>query len=130
MDVHSAEADNSGHHEPMWYKGDITTDDWINTLVWLADRYKDDDTIIGYDLENEPHGIPGGTAEFPQLPDETDEEYCNRLPENTDIDFAKWDDSTDINNWKYAAEQAAEGMGEATQETAGMPWLFAHIPMI
>lgn len=107
MDVHSAEADNSGHIQPMWYKGDITTQDWIDTLAWMADRYKDDDTIIGYDLQNEPHGSPSGSAESPQGANESDADYCNRLDETTDTDFAKWDDSTDINNWKYAAEQAA-----------------------
>ena len=112
MDVHSAEADNSGHVEPMWYKGDFTTADWIGTQQWLANRYKDNDTIIGYDLENEPHGVPSGTAESTQGADESDYDYCNRLEETTDTSFAKWDDSTDINNWKYAAEQAASAILE------------------
>ena len=110
MDVHSAEADNSGHIAPMWYKGDFTTADWIDTLQWLADRYKDNDTVIAYDLQNEPHGVPTGTAESSQTVNESDYDYCNRLAETTDTNFAKWDDSTDINNWKYAAEQAASAI--------------------
>ncbi|WP_196160195.1 cellulase family glycosylhydrolase [Reinekea sp. G2M2-21] len=83
LDVHSAEADNSGHYEKLWYKGDITSEDFYDTWVWVADRYKNDDTILAFDLENEPHGQPWSGA------------------------FAKWDNSTDEHNWKYACETAA-----------------------
>jgi len=107
MDIHGAEADNSGHIAPLWYKGTVTTDDWVSTIGWLATRYAGDDTIIAYDLENEPHGVPTGTAASQQQAGESDFDYCNRLPEATDNGFAKWDDSTDINNWKYAAELGA-----------------------
>ncbi|MBR6275203.1 MAG: cellulase family glycosylhydrolase, partial [Lachnospiraceae bacterium] len=51
---------------------------------WMAARYKDDDTIIAYDLKNEPHGKPS----------EGDK-------------AAIWNDSKDKNNWKYVAEQTA-----------------------
>ncbi|PCK06005.1 MAG: glycosyl hydrolase family 5 [Alteromonadaceae bacterium] len=113
VDVHSAEADNSGHIAPLWYKGSVTTEDWVNTLGWVADHYKNDDTIVAYDLENEPHGIPKGTAESSQLAGESDFDYCNRLEETTDQSFSKWDDSTDINNWKYAAELGAKAVLDA-----------------
>nr|WP_236685780.1 glycoside hydrolase family 5 protein [Demequina oxidasica] len=82
LDVHSAKADNSGHFEPMWYAGSITTADFYDTWEWVADRYKNDDTIIGYDLENEPHGTYKATPR------------------------AKWDGSTDPDNWKHVAETA------------------------
>ncbi|WP_430868771.1 cellulase family glycosylhydrolase [Demequina aurantiaca] len=82
LDVHSAKADNSGHIAPMWYAGDITTEDFYEAWEWTAERYKNDDTIIGYDLENEPHGS------FKDTP------------------RAKWDDSTDSDNWKHVAETA------------------------
>jgi aryl-phospho-beta-D-glucosidase BglC (GH1 family) len=53
IDVHSPDANNSGHNYNLWYgKADITTDLWIETLTWLADKYKNDDTIIAYDLKN------------------------------------------------------------------------------
>lgn len=84
LDVHSAEADNSGHVEKMWYKGDITSEDFYSTWEWVAQRYANDDTILAFDLENEPHGQPWA-----------------------DSVFAKWDDSTDENNWKYACETAS-----------------------
>ena len=89
LDVHSPEADNSGHNYPLWYndaKG-ISTQDWIDTWVWIVDRYKDDDTLIACDLENEPHG-----------------------KRDDSTGFAKWDDSTDENNWRYAAQKCGEAI--------------------
>ena len=100
IDIHSPALHNSGHVYNVWYynpsAGDcdncavtaggvkITTEIWQDTLVWLADRYKNDDTIIAYDLKNEPHGKgQEGNA------------------------GAKWDDSTDLNNWAYASTQCA-----------------------
>jgi aryl-phospho-beta-D-glucosidase BglC (GH1 family) len=84
IDIHSAETDASGHNVNLWYTDSVTVNDYYSALEWMADRYKDNDTIIAYDLKNEPHGKPaeGDSA-------------------------AKWDDSTDDNNWKYVAETAA-----------------------
>ena len=50
----------------------------------MANEYKNDDTLLGFDLENEPHGKGQEGAEA-----------------------AKWDGSTDENNWAYAATQCA-----------------------
>ncbi|MEI6894107.1 MAG: cellulase family glycosylhydrolase [Colwellia sp.] len=87
LDVHSAEADNSGHFAPLWYKGDITSADFKQSWEWVAARYVNDDTLIAFDIENEPHGQPWGTQEF-----------------------AKWDDSTDENNFKYACENVSNAI--------------------
>ncbi len=83
-DIHSAETDASGHNVNLWYTSKISAEDFYSALEWMADRYKDNDTIIAYDLKNEPHGKPheGDGA-------------------------AIWNDSTDENNWKYVAETAA-----------------------
>lgn len=86
LDVHSAEANNSGHVFNMWYTQSISAETFFQTWQWVADRYKDNDTLIAFDIENEPHGKP------------------NEIPR------AKWDDSTDADNWKYACEQAAKGI--------------------
>jgi aryl-phospho-beta-D-glucosidase BglC (GH1 family) len=95
IDIHSPDANNSGHNYELWYGlAGITTDLWIETLVWLADKYKNDDTLIGYDLKNEPHGKRGYTGD--SCPDT----------------IAKWDDSTDENNWKHAAETCANAILE------------------
>lgn len=83
IDIHCAKTDAMGHMANMWYNGDITTEKYQEALVWMAERYAMDDTIIAYDLKNEPHGKPYET------------------------DKAIWNDSTDKNNWKYVAEQTA-----------------------
>ena len=88
IDVHSPHADNSGHNYNLWYgKAGVTTDVWIDSLVWMANEYKNDDTLLGFDLENEPHGKgqEGAAA-------------------------AKWDGSTDENNWAYAATKCANAI--------------------
>lgn len=93
IDIHSPHSDNSGHDYNLWYgketatAGMITTDLWIESLVWLADYYSNDDTVLGYDLKNEPHGKG-------QEGDEA----------------AKWDDSTDENNWQYASTKCANAI--------------------
>lgn len=97
IDVHSPDANNSGHMYPLWYgldtasAGVITTEKWIDTLVWLAEKYKNDDTILAIDLQNEPHGERGFSGPIPD-------------------DMAIWDNSTALNNWKYAAEECAKAI--------------------
>ena len=83
IDIHSAKTDSMGHMVNMWYNGDITTEKYQEALMWIAQRYAEDDTIIAYDLKNEPHGKPN------------------------EQDKAIWNDSKDKNNWKYIAEQTA-----------------------
>lgn len=83
IDIHCATTSSSGHQVPLWYDSNFSTDDWLEALAWLADYYKDDDTLIAIDLKNEPHGKNDGQG------------------------MAIWDDSTAENNWKYAAERGA-----------------------
>lgn len=84
IDFHCAATDSMGHMKALWTDEGVTEDDYYRALEWIADRYKDDDTIIAVDLENEPHGKQNETPR------------------------AKWDDSKDSDNWKYIAEQAAK----------------------
>lgn len=84
IDFHSAETNASGHMVNLWYTDKISRQTYISSVAWMAERYKNDDTIIAYDLKNEPHGKP---YEGEQA--------------------AKWDDSKDANNWKYMAEETA-----------------------
>ncbi len=88
IDIHCATTASNGHQLPLWYDDNYSTEDWLEALSWVADYYKDDDTILAIDLKNEPHG------------------------KKDEGDFAKWDDSTDLNNWKYAAERGAEAVLE------------------
>jgi aryl-phospho-beta-D-glucosidase BglC (GH1 family)/chitodextrinase len=84
LDVHSAEADNSGHIHPVWWKGSITVEQFYQAWEWVTSRYKNNDTIVAMDIKNEPHGTP------------------NSPPR------AKWDNSTDQDNFKYTCETAGK----------------------
>ena len=83
-DIHSAETDASGHNVNLWCTDKVSVEDYYAALEWMAERYKDNDTIIAFDLKNEPHGKPGEGK-----------------------NAAIWNDSKDANNWKYVAETAA-----------------------
>ncbi|GAA0913205.1 cellulase family glycosylhydrolase [Virgisporangium aurantiacum] len=84
LDVHSADADNSGHVYPVWYKGTVTSEQFYQAWEWVTTRYRTNDTIVAMDIKNEPHG---GANESPR---------------------AKWDGSTDVDNFKYACETAGK----------------------
>ncbi|GAA1031493.1 hypothetical protein GCM10009557_27010 [Virgisporangium ochraceum] len=84
LDVHSADADNSGHVYPVWYKGSITAEQFYVAWEWVTTRYRTNDTIVAMDIKNEPHGA------------------ANESPR------AKWDGSTDADNFKYACETAGK----------------------
>lgn len=109
VDVHSPASHNSGHNYNLWYyessaadadnmatgfysSEQITWDMWKDSITWLADKYSNDDTIIGYDLKNEPHGKRGYSGS------------------SCPSDIAKWDDSTDQNNWAYSATECANSV--------------------
>jgi aryl-phospho-beta-D-glucosidase BglC (GH1 family) len=81
LDIHSAKTDSMGHLANLWYTDSISTQDYYDSLSFLAKHFANDDTVIAYDLKNEPHGKPGENG-------------------------AIWNDSTSANNWKYVAETA------------------------
>lgn len=82
IDIHSLPTDAMGHNLPLWYTDEFTTDDFYEALDWLSARYANNDTIIAYDLKNEPHG------------------------KASEPDHAIWNDSEDENNWRYVAQTA------------------------
>lgn len=81
LDIHSADTDASGHMTNLWYTDKVSLQDYYDALAFLADRFKDNDTVIAYDLKNEPHGKPGEEK-------------------------AIWNNSEVDNNWKHVAEVA------------------------
>ncbi|MBP5491955.1 MAG: cellulase family glycosylhydrolase [Clostridiales bacterium] len=81
LDIHSANTDAAGHMTNLWYTDKISIQDYYDSLAYLADRYKNNDTVIAFDLKNEPHGKPSEEK-------------------------AIWNTSTSDNNWKYVAETA------------------------
>lgn len=87
IDIHSAETNASGHMINLWYTDKISTEEYLTALSWMSERYKNDDTIIAYDLKNEPHGKPSEGS-----------------------NAAIWNDQKVDNNWKYTAERAADAV--------------------
>jgi endoglucanase len=47
---------DSAGQSPLWYTADVSESRWIADWRMLAARYAGDDTVIGVDLHNEPHG--------------------------------------------------------------------------
>ncbi|MCH4154167.1 MAG: cellulase family glycosylhydrolase [Mageeibacillus sp.] len=86
IDIHTVKTDASGHNYPLWYRDDITAEDYIESLRWLAERYADNDTVVAYDLKNEPHG------------------------KASEEQHAIWNDSDDPDNWKAVAEDAGNAI--------------------
>lgn len=85
MDIHCA-TNAVAHYYPVWFTPDLSEEDYMESLKWMTERYKEDDTIIAVDLKNEPHGKAGENIR------------------------AIWNDSTDQYNWKYVATKAANAV--------------------
>lgn len=47
---------DSGAQSELWYTPQYSEERWIADWRMLAERYRDDPTVIGVDLHNEPHG--------------------------------------------------------------------------
>ena len=47
---------DSNAQSELWYTDKFDEERWISDWVMLTERYKGNDTVIGMDLHNEPHG--------------------------------------------------------------------------
>ncbi|SJM95404.1 glycoside hydrolase family 5 protein [Crenothrix polyspora] len=81
------------HHRPdcnaiseLWYTGSYSTQNWIDDLVLMANRYKLLPHMIGIDLKNEPHGA------------------------------ATWGTGNVATDWNTAAESAAAAINKAAPD--------------
>ena len=86
LDMHCIQPDSN--EQNLWYNASCTLENFINDWKFLAERYKNTDTVIGVDLKNEPHGLI--------------------LEEGAGA--AKWDGTEDANNWKRAAEKIGQAV--------------------
>jgi endoglucanase len=82
IDIHGVT--DGSYMDNLWFTAAHPPEFIYTGLEWFADYFKDDDTVVGIDIKNEPHG------------------RCD----NPDV-AAHWDDSTDPNNWKHFIETAA-----------------------
>ncbi len=79
LDCHSRNPD-AFIEETFWYTSDFTEQQWIDDWVFLADRYKNFDAVIGMDINNEPHGTI------------------------SDSQGARWGSGNPLNDWRLAAQ--------------------------
>ena len=77
LDRHSPTADL---RPELWYTDQVPQTRWIQDWVMLAHHYRGNDTVIGADLANEPHGP------------------------------ATWGDGNPSTDWRLAAEQAGNAI--------------------
>ena len=42
--------------EQLWYTTTCSDQQWVNDWVFMANRYKNNSTVVAFDLNNEPHG--------------------------------------------------------------------------
>ncbi|KAA1246197.1 glycoside hydrolase family 5 protein [Aquimarina sp. RZ0] len=55
LDCHSRNAD--GYlQEKLWYTDNVSEQQWIDDWVFITERYKNFDAVIGMDINNEPNG--------------------------------------------------------------------------
>jgi len=85
FDMHSLET--AGYTNNLWYNSTFSLDDLIKGWRFMANRYNNNDLVMGFDLKNEPYEKSGEGSSA-----------------------AKRDNSTDPKNWKNAAEQIAEAV--------------------
>ncbi len=60
LDNHRSEAGNGAESNGLWYTSQYPESAWINDWVTLANRYLDNNTVIGFDMRNEPHNAESG----------------------------------------------------------------------
>jgi len=85
LDCHSRNPD-AYLEEKRWYTNDFSEDRWIEDWVFLADRYKDHDAVIGMDINNEPNG---------------------RID---NPDGARWGTNDPTNDWRLAAQKCGNAI--------------------
>ena len=62
LDNHRSDPGSSGQENGLWYSKSYPEAAWITDWQFLARRYRDDATVIGMDLRNEPHDAAGSGA--------------------------------------------------------------------
>ena len=72
--------------EKLWYTENVSHEQWIADWVTMAERYKDNDAVIGMDINNEPHGNYG--------------------------EGSRWGTGNIANDWRLAAQECGNAILE------------------
>ena len=86
LDNHSRKSDNY-LNESVWYTPDVSEAKWISDWTTMAARYKNNDAVIGMDIDNEPNGAHG--------------QGCT------------WGNSNPLTDWNKAAERCGNAILQA-----------------
>jgi endoglucanase len=62
LDNHRSEAGDGPEASGLWFTAAYPESSWIADWQMLADRYRNNPTVIGFDLRNEPHNANSGGA--------------------------------------------------------------------
>jgi endoglucanase len=65
LDNHRSTAGWSAQENGLWYAAAFAEAGWLRSLRFMADRFKDHDTVIGIDLRNEPGSPAVDPDQFP-----------------------------------------------------------------
>ena len=85
LDCHSRNPD-AYLVEKLWYTNNVSEQQWIDDWVFIANRYKTYDAVIGMDINNEPNGKIDN-------------------PEG-----ARWGNNSLITDWRLAAERCGNAI--------------------
>jgi aryl-phospho-beta-D-glucosidase BglC (GH1 family) len=66
LDSHRSDPGWSAQGNGLWYSRTVSRRAWRRALLTLAQRYAGDDTVIGFDLRNEPGSPPTDPGEWPR----------------------------------------------------------------
>ncbi len=88
LDCHSRNPD-AYLEEKLWYTDNVSEQQWIDDWVFLTERYKNYDAVIGMDINNEPNG----RADNPQ--------------------GARWGNNDPATDWRLAAEKCGNAILKA-----------------
>ncbi|WP_108663013.1 Calx-beta domain-containing protein [Acuticoccus kandeliae] len=62
LDNHRNAAGDGASSNGYWYGEGYTHEEWVADWEMLAERYKDNPTVVGFDLSNEPHAAEWGSG--------------------------------------------------------------------
>jgi endoglucanase len=92
LDSHRSDASWSLQSNGLWYTPEYTEATWLETWITLVDRYREDPTVVGCDLRNEPGSPPQDPTALPRL------------------GGAEWGSGGGLRDWAAAAERAGNAI--------------------
>lgn len=100
--MQGVERGDESHSHPVWFTEQFTVDHFVDAWQWLAEQYKDNDTIIAFDLHGQPHGWQGQPPDDSPIQPDPEIYACWGDPEGADPECP------DQLNWPNVARTTAD----------------------